>query len=117
MLADGLITAADVMSHRRHADMLVLSGCETGVADVQGGDELAGLAQAFLQAGARALVVSLWAVDDAATASLMAAFYQASRRMRADGANALREAMNQVRTADNWNHPYFWGGFIFIGAW
>lgn len=117
LLADGPLTAAQVMARRLRATVLTLSGCETGVADVRGGDELAGLAQAFLQAGAHSLVVSLWAVDDEATGSLMTAFYEELLAGPGDGAKALREAMSRVRAVEKWRHPYFWGAFTYIGAW
>jgi hypothetical protein len=117
LLADGPLTAAQVMTRRLHATVLTLSGCETGLADIQGGDELAGLAQAFLQAGAHSLVVSLWAVDDEATGSLMTTFYEQLLEEPGNGAKALREAMSRVRAAEKWCHPYFWAAFIYIGAW
>ncbi len=117
LLADGLLTAAQVMARRLRATVLTLSGCETGVAEIQGGDELAGLAQAFLQAGAHSLVVSLWAVDDEATGSLMTGFYEQLLAEPANGAKALREAMSRVRAVEKWRHPYFWGAFTYIGAW
>jgi CHAT domain-containing protein len=104
------------MQTRLQAEVLVLSACETGVVDVQGGDELVGLTAAFLQAGARGLVVSLWAVDDESTATLMTAFY-AARQDRADTARALRLAMDKVLASGQWSHPYYWGAFSFVGAW
>jgi len=114
VLADGVLTAREVMSHRLKADLLVLSACQTGMAGVLGGDELAGLAQAFLQAGARSLVASLWSVNDPATAALMSAFY-ATRQEGADKAVALSRAMAQVR--EGWPHPYYWGAFVLMGDW
>ena len=114
VFADGVLTAREVMSHRLKADLLVLSACQTGMAGVLGGDELAGLAQAFLQAGARSLVVSLWSVNDPATAALMSAFY-ATRQEGADKAVALSRAMAQVR--EGWPHPYYWGAFVLMGDW
>jgi tetratricopeptide (TPR) repeat protein len=117
LLADGPLTAAQVMARRLRAAVLTLSGCETGLADIRGGDELAGLAQAFLQAGAHSLVVSLWAVDDEATGTLMTAFYEQLLAEPGNGAKALREAMSRVRAVEEWRHPYFWGAFAYIGAW
>ena len=114
VLADGVLTAREVMSHRLQADLLVLSACQTGMAEALGGDELAGLAQAFLQAGARSLVVSLWSVNDPATAALMTAFY-AARHAGGDKATALSQAMADVRK--EWPHPYYWGGFVLMGDW
>ena len=71
VLADGVLTAREVLQHRLQADLLVLSACESGVVGSLGGEELAGLSQAFLQAGVRSLLVSLWQVNDLATAALM----------------------------------------------
>ena len=116
LLADGILTAREVMQQRLEADLLVLSACETGIAGTLGGDELAGLAQAFLYAGARSLLVSLWSVDDPATAALMTAFYQA-RQNGADKAEALRTAMDFVRSQPRWAHTYYWGAFVLMGDW
>ena|SRR5215211_7178049 len=104
------------MNQRLHTDLLVLSACQTGVAGSLGGDELTGLAQAFLQAGARSLIVSLWNVEDSSTASLMTAFYSAYRG-GADKAQALSQAMTHVREHEEWQHPFYWGAFVLMGNW
>lgn len=112
-LADGALTAAEVMAMRLDAELVVLSACESGLAGSLGGDELAGLALAFMHAGARALVVSLWRVDDAATSTLMRTFYE---RLRRQGpAPALGHAATSLRRTHE--HPYFWAPFAFIGDW
>ena len=117
VLADGILTARDVISRRLEADLVVISACETGVAGPLGaGDELAGLAQAFLYAGARSLLVSLWRVDDPATNALMSTFYRL-RDMGADKATALSQAMGEVRAQKRWSHPYYWGAFVLMGDW
>jgi hypothetical protein len=97
-------------------DLLVLSACETGLVGSLGGDELAGLAQAFFHAGARSLVVSLWQVNDLATASLMSGFYSA-RKLGLDKASALTQAMSQVRAQQKWSHPFYWDAFVMMGDW
>ncbi len=81
-----------------------------------GGEELAGLSQAFLQAGVRSLLVSLWEVNDSATAALMQSFYDA-RESGVDKAVALRQAMTQIQQDPCWSHPYYWGAFVLIGDW
>jgi CHAT domain-containing protein len=116
ILADGVLTAREVLEYRLHADLLVLSSCESGQASTLGGEELAGLSQAFFQAGARSLLVSLWRVSDSATAALMRAFYS-ERLAGADKAQALRQAMTQVQQDPRWTHPYYWGAFVLIGDW
>ena len=93
------------------ASLVTLSGCNTGASRVYAGDELMGLARGFLAAGAAALVVSLWAVNDAATAQLMTAFYQHLR----DGLTpraALRRAT--LATKSQFAHPYYWSPFVLL---
>ena len=114
-----ILTAREILQHRLQADLLVLSACESGQIGSLGGEELAGLSQAFLQAGARSLLASLWRVNDPATAALMQAFYK-SREAGTDKALALRHAMTQVQQDlqhPQWQHPYYWGAFILLGDW
>jgi tetratricopeptide (TPR) repeat protein len=116
VLADGVLTAREVLQYRLQADLLVLSACESGQVGSLGGEELAGLSQAFLQAGVRSLLVSLWQVNDPATAALMQAFY-AARQAGADKALALRQAMTHIQQDPHWTHPYYWGAFVLLGDW
>jgi CHAT domain-containing protein len=115
-LADGVLTAREMLQHSTPVDLLVLSACETGVAESLGGDELAGLTQAFLLAGARSLVVSLWKVDDPSTSRMMPEFY-ARLRDSADKAAALSHAAAHVRDWSGTDSAYLWGGFIMTGEW
>ncbi len=90
-LADGWLTVRDAYALDLKSWLVTLSACETGVSAVAPGDELIGLARGFFSAGASSLLVSLWTVDDAATAMLMSNFYT---RLRAGDrpAAALRHA-------------------------
>ena len=92
---------------------MVLSACESGAQQVQGGDEAIGLARGFLGAGAEQLVVSLWNVHDASAAQLMDAFYAGLANGAGQPAAALRHA--QRRAASAGQHPYFWAPFVAIG--
>ncbi|MBN1584735.1 MAG: CHAT domain-containing protein, partial [Anaerolineae bacterium] len=75
---DEYLTALDVMAHLRlSCDLVTLSVCESGLSRVRRGDELVGMIRAFMYAGARALVSSLWRVDERSTRILMERFYQA----------------------------------------
>ncbi|MFN0088511.1 MAG: CHAT domain-containing protein [Blastocatellia bacterium] len=103
----------DICSMRTQGALVVLSGCSTGVGGVYLGDEVLGLVRGFLYANAASLVVSLWAVNDPATAELMKIFYrllQEGSRPRA----ALREAALRLKQAHP--HPYYWAPFVLIGC-
>jgi CHAT domain-containing protein len=136
-VADGVITAREVLSERIHLDLLVLSACETGTAESLGGYEYAGLTQAFQVAGARCVVASLWKVDDPVTAVLMDRFYE-SWRAGADLARALSDAMDASATdtaspaaatrgqrelvdsgpsAGTRPPTYYWDSFVISGDW
>jgi tetratricopeptide (TPR) repeat protein len=114
-LADGVLTAREVLARSLQTELLVLSGCETGVAEPLGGEELAGISQAFMQAGARSMLVSLWEVDDEATRVFMSAFYTAYKEGM-DKASAMRSAMIATRQQAG-DDPYYWGAFALIGDW
>jgi CHAT domain-containing protein len=92
--------------------LVVLSGCSTGANKVYAGDEILGLVRGFLTAGAASLVVSLWAVNDPATAKLMTAFYEGLKTGVAPR-QALR--MAALDTRQLFPHPYYWAPFTFIG--
>lgn len=122
-LADRRLTLAEITRLRLEAELVTLSGCETGRGRLHGADMI-GLASGFLAAGARSLLVSLWRVDDRATASLMRGFYQALRTGKGRAA-ALREAqlalLNSGRTDSDtpglYRHPAYWAPFVLVGAW
>lgn len=111
-LADGPLRLLDIYDLRLDADLVVLSACETGVHQVHGGD-LVGLCRGFLTAGAGNLIVSLWRVDDAATAELMAAFY---RGLGAGEGIAASLRAAQLAVLARQPHPYFWAPFVVIGS-
>jgi len=102
---EGRLTAAEVLEYwKLDAELVTLSACESGLGRSGGGDGLLGFAQAFLMAGSRSVCLSLWQVDDTATALLMDRFYRNLLGKRPDGARpmpkaaALREAKDWLRT-------------------
>lgn len=113
-LADGWLTARDAYRLDLRCGLVVLSACETGMSDIAPGDELIGLTRGFLAAGAPSLLVSLWNVDDASTATLMIDFYT---RLRCGDrpAAALRHA--QCAALNQHAHPFFWSPFVLLGRW
>ncbi len=112
-LADGWIDVRSLYTLPLRARLVVLSACESGTANIHGGDEVIGLARGFLGAGARDLLVSLWNVHDARSVELMTAFYQHLVGGQ-DPAGALCSAQ-KIAIAQG-QHPYFWASFLAIGA-
>lgn len=112
-LSDGWLIAHDLYHRRLECSLATLSACRTGMSAVVPGDELLGLARGFLSSGARAVMVSLWAAHDEATAQLMVECYS-RMALGASRATALREAQQAVRKL--FPHPYYWAAFALIGA-
>jgi CHAT domain-containing protein len=116
-LADGQLNAIDAFNLDLHScELVTLSGCETGLALSSGGDEQLGLGRAFLAAGAKSLIMSLWSVEDNATNELMRSFYQHLLNGESK-VQALRAAQCELlhSTSSNYAHPYFWAAFRLVG--
>jgi CHAT domain-containing protein/tetratricopeptide (TPR) repeat protein len=113
-LADGWLTVREAYRLELRCGLVTLSACETGVSAFAPGDELVGLARGFFSAGAPSLLVSLWTVDDEATARLMVDFYS-QLQAGAGPSAALRHAQSQL--LEEQPHPYFWAPFVLMGRW
>lgn len=116
ILADGVLTAREILADSIQLDLLVLSACDTGVAESLGGHEFAGLTQAFLLAGVRCLVASLWEADDEVTSTLMTAFYD-RWRSGSDLSLALTEAGAVAREVTGGDWTDLWAAFVLSGDW
>ncbi len=99
------------------ADLVVLSACQTGLGKTMRGEGVLGMTRGFMYAGAPRVVVSLWSVDDAATAALMAEFYRNMLQRDLPPAAALRAAQMVVRQDPRWAAPFYWAGFTLQGEW
>jgi len=111
-LADGYVTALDLFSMHCQANLIALSGCQSGLGRVAESDDLIGLTRGFLYAGARSLLMSLWTVSDDSTVRLMKEFYTVWRTGTTK-AKALQKAMQTVRL--DYPSPFYWAPFVLIG--
>ena len=116
---DGLLTASEVAQLKLNADWVVLSACNTIAGDKPGAEALSGLARSFFYAGARALLVSHWAVNsEAATRLSISTFDRLKADPKLGRAEALRQAMlaylNDASSPRN-AYPAYWGPFALIG--
>ncbi len=111
---NGVLTAYEAMNlHLDDAEIVVLSACETGRGNIKSGEGVYGLQRAFLVAGSRAVIMSLWKVNDEATQQLMTAFYQ-NWMNTGNKQDAFKKA--QLALKDQYKDPYFWGAFVMVGA-
>ena len=112
---DGFLTMSEVLKLPLRADMVVLSACQTALGREVTGEGVVGLTRAFLYAGSRAAVVSLWPVDDASTAVFMARFYEHVKAGQPP-ARALARAKQDLRAEARYAHPFYWAPFVFFGG-
>lgn len=117
---DGRLDVQEVFGLELAADLVVLSACQTGLgsgrlADVPPGDDWVGLTRAFLHAGARTVVATLWSVEDRATAVLMEEFYKA-HGTGADPARSLASAQRALLGTRSTAHPFFWAGVVVVAG-
>jgi tetratricopeptide (TPR) repeat protein len=117
-LADGRLTALDCFELELDCGLVTLSACESGQAVLAPGDEPIGLTRALLYAGARAVLHTLWRVDDQSTLRLMETFYRCLRagRGRAEALRAAQLDLLQDREHE-WRHPFFWAPLVLVGDW
>ena len=110
---DYLLTMQDVLKAQIRARLVVLSCCHSALGEVKS-EGVVGIARAFLGAGARSVLVSLWAIDDEATMEFMKVFYQYLVHGRS-ASEALNKAMKSMRESDRFSAVKYWAPFVLIG--
>ena len=110
---DYLLTMKDVLNAQIRARLVVLSCCHSARGEVKA-EGVVGIARAFLGAGARSVLVSLWAIDDEATMEFMKVFYQHLVHGRS-ASEALNKAMKSMRESDRFSAVKYWAPFVLIG--
>jgi len=111
-LGDSYLSLYDLYHLKLPVELVVLSGCATGLNVIRPGDEQIGLVRGLLQAGAQSMVLSLWDVHDASTKEFMVKFYGGLQKGLTK-ASALQKAMIELRA--RYPHPYYWAPFSLIG--
>jgi CHAT domain-containing protein len=119
---DGLLEAHEIMALDLKARIAVLSACDTARGRISAGEGVIGMSWAFFIAGCPTTVVSQWRVNSASTSQLMIEFHRnllagsSSTRSRWLKADAMRKAMLSLLKNPKYKGPYYWAGFVVIGA-
>lgn len=114
---NGILRLEEIYRLHLPVDLVVLSACRTALGQEVRGEGLIGLTRGFFSAGARQVLVSLWPVEDRATAELMRRFYGEMLGRGRPAAAALRAAQAEMWRDERWRSSYYWAGFMLQGDW
>ncbi|KXJ27502.1 tetratricopeptide repeat protein 28 [Exaiptasia diaphana] len=108
-----VLTIKEAQERGISAQLVVLSCCHSGRGEIKA-EGVVGMTRAFLAAGARAVVASLWAIDDQATMHFMKKFYSHLKK-GTSASRSLQQAMKEMRETEKYKEPMYWAGFFLIG--
>ncbi|WDD99200.1 CHAT domain-containing protein [Thalassomonas actiniarum] len=107
----GFITLTELFSFRFNNELVVISGCDTGMGKSMDGEGMLGLSRGFISQGAKHVISTLWPVADKASAKFMQLFYHRLKQL-GEVDQALRAAQNDMRTIPTYNHPFYWAAYV-----
>jgi CHAT domain-containing protein len=114
-LQDGFLTLNEIYNLKLHADLVVLSGCQTALGKEIRSEGLVGLTRGFMYAGSPRVIASLWSIRDRATAEFMRRLYRAMLLGHLAPAAALRQTQLSMLHDARWSDPYYWAAFVAQG--
>lgn len=112
---DGFLEVSEISRLNLNCDLVVVSACQTGRGQLLSGEGIVGLSRAFLYAGARSVVVSLWNVSDISTGQLMKSFYQNMTGGMSNAAALRLAKLQMLNSSKEKRHPYYWSSFVMVG--
>jgi CHAT domain-containing protein/tetratricopeptide (TPR) repeat protein len=113
---DGLLEAWEIMKLDLHANLAILSACETARGRISFGEGMIGLNWAFFVAGCPTTIVSQWKVESSSAGDLMFRFHENLVKKTLPAAQALRQAALSIQKNPTYSHPFYWAAFVLVGA-
>jgi CHAT domain-containing protein len=111
----GFASAGELAKLHLRSDLFVLSGCETAIGPLVRGEGIVSLAHPLFQAGTRAVLATLWPVEDEASAAFMKEYYRVLLGENGSPASALLVAQTSLWRSRRWHDPFFWSGYTLLG--
>jgi CHAT domain-containing protein len=112
---DGLLQAREIRDLRLNADLVTLSACDTGVGRLQGEEGIENIERAFLFAGSRSVLASLWAASDLYTTTVMTQFYRNLAAGQSEGKALRATKVDLLKKFGSQAAPFYWAGFTLVG--
>jgi CHAT domain-containing protein len=112
---DGFLTLDEIYNLKLHADLVVLSGCQTALGQEIRSEGLVGMTRGFMYAGTPRVIASLWSIRDSVTAEFMSRLYKAMLLRHLAPAAALRQTQLSMLHDARWSDPYYWAAFAVQG--
>jgi CHAT domain-containing protein len=112
---DGLLQVREIIRLRLNAELTTLSACDTGVGKLQGQEGISNLVEAFLVAGSKSVVASLWSADDTSTSAVMERFYQRLAQGESSSSALRNSKLDLLAKYGDQLSPFYWAAFITAG--
>ena len=113
--SDGVLTALEVLDlNLEGTELVTLSACETGIGEISVGEGVYSLNRAFQEAGAKAVLSTLWSISDEGTNQFMQQFYQRFLNNKS-AQQALRDTQEEFKNSEQWHDPFYWAAFVVTG--
>jgi CHAT domain-containing protein len=110
---DGFLQVREIYQLRLNADLVVLSACQTGKGKLEQGEGVLGLTRAFISAGAKSVVSTLWNIDDQVSSDFMTTFYQHLLAGKSKTQSLRAAKLTMIHS--HYNHPFYWAAFVLNG--